>query len=294
MPTQYYTVARHTFAVNLPEKGRGITLPSYEPFAISCATEELLFTLMVDDTFYPSAKGDPIGDFECGAADFDIYRLLDGTYQILISPPKGKYCGLLQANSDFSKAIIATRGEDSMRTFAVNNALMLVYAFASAAKKTLLIHASVIKCGGFGYLFLGKSGTGKSTHSRLWLKHITGSQLLNDDNPVIRIEENEAIVYGSPWSGKTPCYKNDSAPIGGFVRLKQEPTNHIIREGALRAFAVLLPSMSTMKWDKRIYGNICDSVSRLVESTPLYILSCRPDQEAAELCHAEVTKHKGK
>lgn len=290
MATQYYMVAKHVFAVNLAEDEKAIMLPSYAPFAVQAAVkEELLFTLQVDDTFYPSTRGDLIGEFDCGAADFGVYRLPDGSYQMLISPPRGAYCGLLQASPDFKEVVIATRGEDSWRTFAVNNALMLSYAFASAGKGTLLVHASVIKNEGRGYLFLGKSGTGKSTHSSLWLKHIAGSELLNDDNPVIRVYNEEVVVYGSPWSGKTPCYKNDSAPIGAFVRIKQEPTNHIEREGVLQAFAVLLPSMSTMKWDKRVYGGSCDSVSRLIELTPLYTLGCRPDQEAAEVCHATVT-----
>ena len=58
----------------------------------------------------------------------------------------------------------------------------------------------------------------------------------------------------------------------------------------LQAFAVLLPSMSSMKWDKRVYGGVCDGVARLVERIPLYTLGCRPDKEAAEVCHAEVSK----
>ena len=289
MPTRYYTVARHTFAVTLPKEEMGIILPSYEPFETPRLTNNLLFSLTVDDTFYPTERGETIGEFDCGAADFGVYRLADGTYQILISPPGGQYCGLVQASPDFSRATIATRGEDTTRTFAVNNALMLVYAFAAATKGTLLIHASVIKNNHHGYLFLGKSGTGKSTHSSLWLKHIESSELLNDDKPIITVNENGATVYGSPWSGKTPCYKNDSAKIGAFVRIKQESINHIEREGALQAFAVLLPSISTMKWDKRIYDGICDSVVQLVERTPLYTLGCRPDQEAAEICHAAIT-----
>lgn len=292
MITRHYTVAKQTFAITLPKEEGGIALPPYEPFVLPDGEEgdERLFSLTVDDSFYPSERGDTIGEFDCGAADFGVYRLADGTYQILISPPGGAYCGLLQASPDFSKATIATRGEDSLRTFAVNNALMLVYAFAAAEKGILLIHASVIKHEGRGYLFLGKSGTGKSTHSSLWLKHIEGSELLNDDNPVILVDDNETAVYGSPWSGKTPCYKNDSAPIGAFVRIKQEPENHISREKPLQAFAVLLPSMSTMKWDKRVYDGVCRSVTRLIERVPLYTLGCRPDQEAAEVCHATVTQ----
>lgn len=289
MAIYYYTVAGHSFAVELSDSEVGIEMPSYEPFAVDGA-ETLLFNLTVDDAFYPSEKGELIGDFECGAADFGVYRLADGSYQMLISPPGGDYCGLLQTAPDFRAATIATRGEDSLRTFAVNNALMLMYAFASAGMGTLLVHASVIKNSGKGFLFLGKSGTGKSTHSSMWLKYIEGSELLNDDNPVIRIEGDGAMVYGSPWSGKTPCYKNDGVQIGAFVQIKQEPENRINRNLPLQAFAVLLPSMSAMKWDKHIYGGICDSVGRLIERVPLYTLGCRPDQEAAEVCYAEVMK----
>lgn len=291
MRTHYYTVAGHTFTVCLPDEEKAIALSSYEPFVVDAIPHVVdLFSLVVDDTFYPTVKGDMIGDFDCGAADFGVYRLPDGTYQMLISPPGGQYCGLLQASPDFSQGIIATRGQDSLRTFAVNNALMLMFAFASATKDTLLVHASVIKHSGHGYLFLGQSGTGKSTHSSLWIKHIEGCELLNDDNPVIVVNEEGATVYGSPWSGKTPCYKNDNARIGAFVRIKQKPENQIMREQPLQAFATLLPSMSTMKWDKRVYDGVCDSVGKLVARVPLYTLGCRPDQEAAEVCHAAVTK----
>ena len=153
MANRYYRVARHTFVVDIPKEERGIALPSYEPFVMEAdGTEELLFSLTVDDTFYPSEKGESIGDFECGSADFAVYRLADGAYQMLISPPGGDYCGLLQTSPDFRTATIATRGEDGLRTFAVNNALMLVFAFAAADTGTLLVHSSVIKNDGKGYL----------------------------------------------------------------------------------------------------------------------------------------------
>ena len=142
MPTRYYTVARHTFAVTLPEGEKGIALPSYEPFAVPSGTDKLLFSLTVDDTFYPDEKGETIGEFDCGAADFGVYRLADGTYQILISPPGGKYCGLLQANGDFSQAIIATRGEDSMRTFANAEEVKAALVAERPEGRTILIKGS--------------------------------------------------------------------------------------------------------------------------------------------------------
>lgn len=292
MSTRYYTVARHTFAVTLPEGETGIALPSYEPFVEATANErQRLFVLEVDDTFYPEQRGDTIGEFECGGADFGVYLLDDGQYQILISPPGGQYCGLLQVSKDFSKAVLATRGETGARSFAVNNALMLMYAFAAADKDTLLVHASVIKQNGYGYLFLGPSGTGKSTHSSLWLKYIGGSELLNDDNPVVRVWNDEVVVYGSPWSGKTPCYRNEEARVGAFVRIKQEKDNSIVRDSTLQAFSILLPSVSTMKWDKRVYTGICDALSRVIALTRQYTLGCRPDRAAAEICHKEVAQH---
>ena len=229
-----------------------------------------------------------IGEFDCGGADFKVYRLADGSYQFLIAPPEGTYCGLLQADAIFSKGILALQGDTWERAFATNNAIMLMYAFAAADKNILLFHASVIENDGHGYLFLGKSGTGKSTHSSLWLKYIPGSELMNDDNPVVVATEQGAIVYGSPWSGKTPCYRNISAPVGAFVRIRQEKTNHITRDKTLEALSALLPSVSAMKWDDRVYGGIYDSISLLIAHVPCYTLGCRPDQEAAEVCHAAV------
>ena len=98
MATHHYIVAQHAFAVNIPDGDTGIAMPSYEPYAVEADdARELLFTLTVDDAFYPSEKGELIGEFDCGAADFGVYRLSDGTYQMLLSPPGGDYCGLLQA-----------------------------------------------------------------------------------------------------------------------------------------------------------------------------------------------------
>ena len=81
---------------------------------------------------------------------------------------------------------------------------------------------------GNGYAFLGKSGTGKSTHSQLWLRYLEGYELLNDDHPIIRLVNDEVIIYGSPWSGKTPCYKNKQARLKAVVRLEQASENKII------------------------------------------------------------------
>jgi hypothetical protein len=80
-----------------------------------------------------------------------------------------------------------------------------------------------------------------------------------------------------------------SAPVGAFVRIRQEKQNTIERDNTLQAFASLLPSVSSMKWDDRVYDGICDTLSLLIEHVPSYTLGCLPDKEAAELCYNTVT-----
>ena len=197
----------------------------------------------------------------------------------------------MQASPDFKECIVAIKGETwSHRNYGLNNALMMAYAFASADQLTMLMHASVIRHQGKGYLMTAPSGTGKSTHTRLWYDNIPGCDLMNDDNPVVRVVDDEAIVYGSPWSGKTPCYRNIQAPVGGIVRIQQRPENTIRKLSSLEAFSNLLPAISNMKWDKRVYNGVCDGISELIRLCGMYELGCLPDAAAAHLCHDTVVK----
>ena len=209
---------------------------------------------------------------------------------IALFTPKLRCCHV-QTNTDFGEITVALKGETwQQRNFGLNNAIMLAYAFAGADKGTLLMHASVIRCDGKGYLMTAPSGTGKSTHTRLWYDNIPGCDLMNDDNPVVRIKDGQAIVYGTPWSGKTPCYRNIQAPVGAIVRIQQRPQNTIRRLRPVEAFGELLPSMSSMKWDERVYRGVCDSVGQLVSLCGIFELGCLPDAAAAHLCHDTVTR----
>ena len=115
--------------------------------------------------------------------------------------------GWLVCSEDYHEGRLLVTGR--CEKMAIDNALMVQFAMATADQGTALFHAAVVSYEGGGYMFLGPSGTGKSTHASLWLKHIEGVALVNDDNPVVR----DGIVYGSPWSGKTPCYRNVSYPL---------------------------------------------------------------------------------
>ncbi len=164
--------------------------------------------------------------------------------------------------------------------------LWIMFGLTVAPRGAIAIHSSVIVKNGGAVLFLGESGTGKSTHTRLWRENIDGAKLLNDDSPIIRIVDGVPTVFGSPWSGKTPCYRNSSFPIRGFVRLSQAPHNRIKRLGTLNAIGALLPSCPpAFAYDDELQDCICNTLSQMIANVPVYHLECLPDGDAARLSY---------
>lgn len=292
MEKKYFSVAEHLFCVtstlNIP---LDTLLTSYAPFQTEENMQPALFEMLVTRNKNIIMPGDEIGQFDCGGCNHGVYLLPDGGYKFTISNVEGIECCTVVTNKTFTRNTIYILDDKPENiSFGINNSIMIAYAFATSSYKTLLIHSSVIRNNGYGYLFLGQSGTGKSTHSKLWLQHIPGSDLMNDDNPIIRVIEGITFVYGSPWSGKTPCYRNIKAPAGAFVQLEQKKENQIRKENVLHSFANLLSSVSVMKWDKEVYNHICDTISAILEKTPVFHLGCLPDKEAAILSHKTIAK----
>lgn len=245
---------------------------------------EPLFTITVDNSINPSWRGKRIGFFPCPSASFEVYLQDNNAYRILVLAEGKIPCAFIKSDSERKRFNIATRGTKSDMAFGLNNALMVIYTLCSAGHDTLLMHSSVVENNGKAYMFLGVSGSGKSTHSDMWVAHIPGSTLVNDDNPVLRIApDGTPTMYGSPWSGKRPVYLNVHYPIGGFAAIEKNKENKIHKESVPNAFGILLSSCSTMKFDKEVHMKICGTVSKVLEKVPVHTLYCRPDAEAAEV-----------
>lgn len=168
----------------------------------------------------------------------------------------------------------------------LNDLIMLAFIYASAFKGTVLIHASCVAVADKGAMFVGPSGIGKSTHSRLWLKHIPETRLLNDDQPVLRLfPTGEVRVYGSPWSGKTPCYRQDSASLRALFRMEQALENQAVRLTPIESFRMLLGASSLIGRDAMSFSGISGTLARIAGCIPAYRLKNRPGQAAAELSH---------
>ena len=259
----------------------------YAPFEVQEA-DNLLFTLTVhagpyDDSARSAWKQVVAVD---NILPYYYGYEYDGNTIYELFPAPGIKAGVFVQNADASEGhYYPCAGVGTMTTLMqVNTSLMIQFTFASAFHSTVLLHASVTRHDGLANLFFGVSGTGKSTHSRLWHQYVPDSDLMNDDNPVIRIRDGKAIVYGTPWSGKTLCYRNVQAPIRALVRLEQSPENRMERLHSLQAYASVLAACSSIRWNHTVMDGIVPTVEKLAVTVPCFRLRCRPDREAVELC----------
>ena len=184
MMTKHYKVAGHTFAVS-SQAGFFELMGNYEPF--ECEGGEPLFSLTVECDVVPEYT--------------EEYRQEEGMYMICGHDALGNYViefenrakskGYLICSKDCREGRIIMTSD--ITTIIFEHLMMIMYALATAGNDTLLLHAVVVSCEGKGYIFLGPGRTGKSTHARLWLLHVEGTKLVNDDFPVVR----GGMVYGS-------------------------------------------------------------------------------------------------
>ena len=148
----------------------------------------------------------------------------------------------------------------------------------------MMLHSSCVVYKNRAYLFSAPSGTGKSTHTQLWLKRFPEAYILNDDKPAIRITEDGIFVYGTPFSGKGNLQRNKRVPIGGICVLERGEKNSIKKidtEAAI--FALLNQTIRPYKEDK--LDKIMDTIDVLVRKVPVYKLACNMDIEAAEVAY---------
>lgn len=192
--------------------------------------------------------------------------------------------------------VVKSNWEEVRNTSILRFSLWMAYAMCGLMNNAIAIHSSTIVCwdadhkNGKAALFLGESGTGKSTHTRLYLNNIEGSRLLNDDCPIIKVEEDGTVnAYGSPWSGKTHCYHDRVFPVAGLCRLAQAPHNAIRRLGVLEAISALYPSCPPALVRQPYFnGKVCGILSGIIESVGIWHLDCLPDADAAKTSYSKI------
>lgn len=235
---------------------------------------------IVDEVELPSYKPNNTFDFENGAMHCGVgYQ--NGCYIYEMTPAAGCKVPPMKMRYDGGREVLMSHVNDiSVLRFS----LWMAFTLLGMHHMVMPIHSSVIVRNGKAVLFLGESGTGKSTHTRLWLENIDGAHLLNDDSPILAIEDGKVFAYGSPWSGKTDCYKDECFEVAGFVRLSQAPFNRITRQPVLTAISALQPSLPpAIAYCEDGQDCQMQMISEILSGVPVYRMECLPDAAAARM-----------
>ena len=154
-----------------------------------------------------------------------------------------------------------------------------------------MLHASAVVYKDRAYLFSAPSGTGKSTHTQLWLKAFgeDNAYILNDDKPVIRLKDGQIMVYGTPWSGKTDFNKNRGVPLQGICFLERAKENHIQRIDAKDAVFKIL-NQTIRPGDEGLMSNLLQLIDCVLGASDVFRMGCNMSLDAAYTAYNEMSK----
>lgn len=154
----------------------------------------------------------------------------------------------------------------------------------------MMLHASAVVMDGFAYLFSAPCGTGKSTHTSLWMEAFGTDRvtMLNDDKPALRLEDGRWYAYGTPWSGKHDVSANLRAPLGGICVLRRGAENQISPYGGAKVVFDLL-EQTARPYGGEARGRLLELLSALLETVPVWKLICTPTTDAALLAHGAMS-----
>ena len=157
----------------------------------------------------------------------------------------------------------------------------------------MFLHSSTVVVDGKAYSFSAPCGTGKSTHTSLWIK-LFGDKafILNDDKAAYRLIDGRYYAFGTPFSGKHDINANTSAELAGICFIEQAKENSMERMDIDEAVPLIF-SQTLRPSNVQRTMMLCDFIDELIKRVPIYKLKCNMDIEAAELAYATMSNNKG-
>lgn len=152
----------------------------------------------------------------------------------------------------------------------------------------MLLHCAVLEYDGKGYAFLGRSGTGKSTHTRLWKKYLGTPQMINGDKPILEFVGDGFLAHGTPWRGKEAWGIRSSAPLCGLCFLEQAKENSIRKLSPSEVSARLFGQILLPESEESVVSTL-ELADKLIATTPAYLLKCDISREATRLSFEALT-----
>lgn len=149
-----------------------------------------------------------------------------------------------------------------------------------------LLHSSGVVVDNYAYLFSADPGTGKSTHTDLWVKYFGANRakIINDDKPAIRMINDEIYVYGTPWSGKTDQNINMKVPLGAIVFLERSETNWVKKIEPKEAIPLIL-QQTIRPSEADVMIKLLDMLDIVLSNINLYKLGCNISEDAVKVSY---------
>ena len=216
-----------------------------------------------------------------------LYIEKDGQQWIYHYPVKNKqpYARVVWSDDLKVKKIILCEyrvGTEKLMNYSHNLISLIGLETLLLWKNSFLLHASFIRWKGYGILFSAPSGTGKSTQADLWVKY-RGAEIINGDRVGITKRGEKWMAYGLPIAGSSLVYRNEKAQIRGIIVLRQAPKNRIRKLNASEAFKYLYSESIIHSWYRPYVDSITNLLFEMITEIPIWLLECRPDEEAVKL-----------
>ncbi len=192
------------------------------------------------------------------------------------------------SNDDILAEQEATSENHFSPTYLETLALLRKLAEILPSHNRILMHGASISYNEHAYLFTAPSGTGKSTHIRLWKKYLGDNvKIVNGDKPFISLED-EPMIYGSPWAGKENWHRNCKMPLKGICFVQRGTTNSIRRIEAGDCLSLLFKQVY-LPADTLAAGLTLELVDMLIKKVPLYVLTCDMSEDAVKCSFEALT-----
>ena len=155
----------------------------------------------------------------------------------------------------------------------------------------LMLHSSAVVVDGYAYLFSADSGTGKSTHTNLWLEKFGDKAfIINDDKPAIRKIDGEWYVFGTPWCGKNNTNKNAKAKLGAIVFLERSEENWIENESIEDAIKKFFRQTTRKLNKEQNMDRVLSTMEKVLSEVPIYKMGCNISEEAAKMAYEKIRR----
>lgn len=153
----------------------------------------------------------------------------------------------------------------------------------------MMLHSSCVEKDGFAYLFSARSGTGKSTHTHLWLKNLEGTRIINDDKPALVYDNGKWYACGTPFSGKTDENIDVKIPVRAITFLHRSEKNTVKKIPPFQAVGLLL-EQTIKPADRSLAENMLELADILLREVPVFSLGCNLDDDAAVIAYNEIER----